>query len=124
MAKAMDWPDADKFAERLEKALPPQFRDMSSLSPEEQQQMQQAMQEQAQQAQLAQMAQQIDMRKAGAEATEAEADAQKAQFEVMNEQLQLAAQSGQLNAAISQVVQMEVARTLQRVAQQGQAPIF
>lgn len=124
LAKAMDWPDADKFAERLEKALPPQFKDMSNLSPEEQAQMQQAMQQQAQQAQLAAMAQQIDMRKAGAEATEAEADAQKAQFEVMNEQLQLAAQSGQLNAAISQIVQMEVARTLQRVMQQGQAPIF
>lgn len=127
IAKSMDWPDADRFADRLKKALPPQMRDMEDLSPEEQQQMQAAMQEQQQAAQMQQAAQQLEMRKAGAEATEAEADAQKAQFEVMNEQLELAAKNGQLNDAISQIVQQEVARALSMVAaqqQQGQGPIF
>ncbi|MFV1689967.1 portal protein [Phaeobacter sp. JH20_21] len=127
IANAMDWPNADQFAERLKKGLPPQFRDPEDMSPEEQQQMQAAMQQQAQQAQAQQAAMQIEMRKAGAEAVEAEADAQKAQFEVMNEQLELAAKNGQLNAAVSQLVQAEVARALSMMTaqqQQGPAPIF
>ncbi|MEX5513564.1 portal protein [Pseudophaeobacter sp. 1A09344] len=127
IAKSMDWPDAEKFSERLKMALPPQFRDPDDMSPEEQQQMQQAMQQQAMQAQMQQAAQQTEMRKADAEAVEAEADAQKAQFEVMNEQLDLAAKNGQLNAAVSQLVQQEVARALSIMAaqqQQGRGPIF
>lgn len=115
IAKAQDWPDADQFAERLKKALPPNFQDAEDLSPEEQQAAMQAQQQQQVQAQMQAAAQQIDMRKADAEATEAEADAQKAQFEVMNEQLELAAKSGQLDAAIGQIVQQEVARALQSV---------
>lgn len=127
IAKSMDWPDAEKFSERLKMALPPQFRDPDDMSPEEQQQMQQAMQQQAMQAQMQQAAQQTEMRKADAEAVEAEADAQKAQFEVMNEQLDLAAKNGQLNAAVSKLVQQEVARALSMMAaqqQQGRGPIF
>lgn len=127
IAKSMDWPDAEKFSERLKMALPPQFRDPDDMSPEEQQQMQQAMRQQAQQARMQQAAQQTEMRKADAEAVEAEADAQKAQFEVMNEQLDLAAKNGQLNAAVSQLVQQEVARALSMMAaqqQQGRGPIF
>jgi hypothetical protein len=127
IAKSMDWPDAEKFSERLKMALPPQFRDPDDMSPEEQQQMQQAMQQQAMQAQMQQAAQQTEMRKADAEAVEAEADAQKAQFEVMNEQLDLAAKNGQLNAAVSQLVQQEVARALSMISaqqQQGRGPIF
>jgi transcription antitermination factor NusA-like protein len=76
---------------------------------------------------MQQAAQQTEMRKADAEAVEAEADAQKAQFEVMNEQLDLAAKNGQLNAAVSQLVQQEVARALSMISaqqQQGRGPIF
>jgi len=124
IADAMDWPNADKFADRLKKALPPNMRDMEDLEPQEQQQMQAAMAQQQQQEQLQAQAQQIEFRKANAEATEAEADAEKAQFEVMNEQLELAAKSGQLNAAIGQIVQTEVARALQGLMQQGRPPII
>ena len=131
VAKAMDWPDADQFAERLKKTLPPGMIDQDDLSPEEQQAQMQAQQQQmqAQQAQMqaqqeAQAAQQaafqIEMRKATAEATEAEADATKAGLEVMDTQLELAAKSGQLNDAVALLIQQEVARALQSVM--GQQP--
>lgn len=124
IAKAQDWPDADKFAERLKRTLPPQLRDPEDMTPEEQQAAALAQQEQQKAVQIQEAAQQIEFRKADAEATEAEADAQKAKFEVMNEQLELAAKNGQLNAAVSQIVQAEVARALQGLLQQGQRPLF
>jgi hypothetical protein len=124
IAKAQDWPDADKFADRLKKTLPPQLRDPEEMTPEEQQAAQQAQAQQAQMAQIQQAAQQIEFRKADAEATEAEADAEKAKVEVMNEQMELAVKSGQVNAAIGQIVQAEVARALQGLLQQGQRPNF
>lgn len=124
IAGAMDWPDAERFAERLKKMLPPNLRDPEDMSPEEQAQAQAAMAEQQQAAQVQQVAQRIEMRKANAEATEAEADAEKARFEVMNEQLELAAKSGELNAVIGQIVQAEVTRALQGLMQQGQGPSY
>jgi hypothetical protein len=112
IAKAMDWPDAERIADRLAKTLPPGVRDMDSLSPEEQQAMQAQMQEQQQMAQIQQMAQQIDMRKAAAETEEAEADAQKAMFEVEEQRLQVLEKSGALNAMVQQEVQRQVAQLL------------
>ena len=122
VAKNMDWPGADDFAERLKKALPPQFRDSEDMTPEEQQQMQAQQQEQQQAQQMQQAMQQAQIQKTMAEAEEAGHDAKKAGFEVMNEQLELAAKSGHLNAAISQIVQVEVARALQG-AMAAQAPM-
>ncbi|WP_306127931.1 portal protein [Roseovarius sp. MMSF_3350] len=124
IAKNMDWPGADEFADRLKKMLPPGIRDMDDLSPEEQQQMQAAMQQQQQAAQIEQAKVMAEIEKGQAEAKEAGFDAQKAQFEVMNEQLELAAKNGQLNAAIGQIVQQEVARALQGAMQQGPRPTF
>lgn len=116
IAKAMDWPDAERIAERLAKTLPPGVRDADDMSPEEQQAMQQAqqqaMQEQAVQAQMMQAAQQIEMRKAMAETTEAEADAEKARFEAAQKQIELMMQSGQMQAAIQQAVQQQVVQVL------------
>lgn len=124
IADAMDWPNADKFAERLKKVLPPNMRDVEDLDEQEQAQMQSAMQQQQQAEQLQNIANEIEMRKASAEAVEAEADAEKAQFEVMNEQLELAAKSGELNAAIGQIVQQEVARALSGLMQRGAGSII
>lgn len=124
IAKSMDWPDADRFAERLKKALPPQFRDMEDLPPEEQAKLKAAAAEQERIAKLQEVAQQTELRKADAEATEAEADAQKAQTEAATASLELALQSGQLDEAIGQLVQQQVARALQGLTQQGQGPIF
>lgn len=71
IAEAMDWPDADKLAERLKAVLPPGVAGQEA-DPQAQQQMQQQMQ-------MQQAAQQVEMRKAQAEAMEAEAQAQEAQ---------------------------------------------
>ena len=120
IAKSQDWPDADKFAERLEKMLPPQVKDMENLSPEEQQQAMQAQQQAAMAQAMQQQAGQIEMQKSAAEAEEAVADAQKAKFEAQEQGLELAMKSGQLNAVIQNIVQEQVARALQSVfAQRG-----
>jgi hypothetical protein len=88
IAKAMDWPDADKLAERLKKMLPPGVAEEEQPNPQQMQamQQQQAMQEEAQQlarrkamAELAKA--EADAKKAMSEAKEAEADAFKAQAE-------------------------------------------
>lgn len=116
IVKSMDWPGADNIAERLKQGLPPQMRDPEDMTPEEQAQMQQAMQQQAQQEQMMQMGQQAEIRKTVAEASEAEADAEKARFDAMEKQLSIMAQSGQLDAAISQIVNREVTRALMGAA--------
>lgn len=114
VAKSQDWPDADRIAERLRKALPPGMAEPDEdPSPEEQQAMMQAQQAAMQQQQVQQAAMQIDMRKAEAEATEAEADAAKAQAEAQLKQLELAQTSGQLDALINQRVQIAVQATRQ-----------
>lgn len=135
VAKAQDWPDADKFADRLRKTLPPGVIDIDDMDPEQQQQVQ-AAQQQAQQmeqiqqelamtnAQLELAEKQERIRKLQAEAakTAAEtdetlADTQKTQMETADLQFELAAKSGQLNA----VIQDAVARALMGVmAQQAQ----
>lgn len=115
VAKSMDWPDADKFADRLKKTLPPGVRDLEDMSLEERQTAQQGMAQQAQQAQFAQAMQQTEATKAQAEAIEAQADAEKARLEAQEQGLELAMKSGQLNAAIGQLIQQEVARALQGV---------
>lgn len=124
VAGAMDWPDADRFAERLKKTLPPQMRDPEDMEPEEQQQMQAAMQEQQKQAKMQEILAEIAMRKSSAEAVEAEADADKAQYEVMNEQMELAAKNGHLGEVVQMLVHQELARALQGQPQPGQAPTF
>ena len=109
VAKAMEWPDADQIAKRLQMGLPPEMRTDEDITPEQQQQMAQQQQQQQQQQQMAQMAQQIAMKTAMAEGTEAEADAQKAQFEAEEKRLDVLAQSGALNAAVQAEVQRQVA---------------
>lgn len=64
IARNMDWPGADDFADRLQKALPPQLQDISQLSPEEQQK---AIQEQQAQQAAQQRQQQIAEAQAMAE---------------------------------------------------------
>lgn len=100
IVKAMDWPDADKLAERLEKTLPPGMIDQSD-DPQAQQQMmaqqQQAMQAQQQEQQFAQAMKEMEMRKHQAEAVEAEAQAQEAQFKAQEAQAKML--TAQRNAA-------------------------
>ncbi len=112
VAKAMDWPDAEKIADRLAKALPPGMRDQSADTPEEQQAQAMQVQQAQAQAQLQQQAQMIELQKASAETREAEADADKAALEVQEQQLELLVRSGQLEATIAAIVQQQVAQAL------------
>lgn len=113
VAKSQDWPDNDVFAARLRKVLPPGVIDVKDL-PEDQQAA--AMQDQMQAQQMQQAQAQIEMAKAQAEirkmtadAAESEADAKKAAAEAAQKQFELMIQSGQMQAAIQQIV----AQTLQ-----------
>lgn len=74
VAKNMDWPGADEFAERFKKGLPPQFQPETD-DPEEQQARQQAQQQ-------AQEVEQVNKRGILAEIGIKEATAQKTQAEV------------------------------------------
>lgn len=82
IAKSMDWDGADEIAERLQKMLPPGIADPKNLSPEEQQaymqQQQQAMQKQMEQEQIQKQAaiEEINLKRANAAKTMAEADFQ------------------------------------------------
>lgn len=118
VAKAMDWPDADRIAERLTKTLPPNMRDNEELTPEEQQQMQAQAAQAAQQQQMMQMGQQIEMKKAMAEGQEAEADARKAQFEAEDQRLELLMKSGAMQAAVQQEVQRQIVQMVTQSAPQ------
>ncbi|MGB0855383.1 MAG: portal protein, partial [Pikeienuella sp.] len=114
IAKNMDWPQADEFAERLKKLLPPGIAEEEDGEQDPQVVMLQQQLQQAMQA-MEQMQQDPAYRKAQAEANEAESDAEKARFETIDKQLETMAQTGQLDAAIGQLVQQEVARALQSV---------
>lgn len=136
VAKAQDWPDADRFADRLRKIIPPGVIDIEDMEPEEQQQVQQQAQQAQQmeqmQMQMQQMRAQLEMAeleakaqkytadaaKTMAETDETLADTQKTQMETADLQFELAAKSGQLNA----VIQDAVARALMGVMAQQTPP--
>lgn len=118
IAKNMDWPGADQFAERLRKMLPPGLddRDVSEMSPEEQEayalQMQQAQQQQMlqQQAMMLEMADKqsvIDERIAKIEKLTAET--QETRIDATIRATELAAQNG----LIDQMAAAQTIATLQ-----------
>lgn len=101
IAANMDFPGAEELAERLRKMLPPGMVENEDADPREVA-MQQAQAQQ--QMQMQQARQQAEIRKEIAEAEEAEAQAKEAGLDVAQKQLELAAQSGQLDAVIQQAV--------------------
>lgn len=143
VAKSQDWPDADKFSDRLRKTLPPGFIDPDDMSDEERQQYEQQQQVLAQKQQQQEQMEQEAMRaqlmeqmgkgrkamaeaekagaetqKVGAEVMETRADTQKTVIETAGMQLELAAQTGQLDALIQQAVRQAVMGVM--AAQQAQ----
>lgn len=102
VAGAQDWPDADRIAERLRKALPPGVADQEEEPTEDQiMQQQQAAQEQEAQLHAQAQMQEIAMQEAAAKAAKAEADAAKAAAEAEMKQLELAIMRGQVSGAIA-----------------------
>lgn len=86
IASAQDWPMADAFAERLKKALPPQFQedDPEDMTPEQQQAKQQAMQAAQEQQQMQEQAGKLALAKGDAEVGLLHAQVEKTKAEADN----------------------------------------
>ena len=113
IAKNMDWPGADQFAERLKALLPPGVLKPDEMSPEEQQQMQGQMQ--AQQQQMAMQEQMMQMQMAAAQAEievkMMEAEAKKAEVQFKMAELSRPGENEGLKAAIeAQKIRIEEAK--------------
>lgn len=108
IAKNMDWPGAEEFAERFRKSLPPELQPKKDEPDEEDMAREQAAREAAM---LRAKGQDLELRKGEAEAVEAEAKAEKAQFEAFQEQLTFMIQSGSMDDLIQSAVKEVLART-------------
>ena len=123
IAKNMDWPGADQFAERLKTMLPPGVINPEDMTPDQQQQLQAQMQSQQQAQDMQARAAVAALQKQMAEASEAASDAEKAQLEVVEKQIELALQSGQINAAIEQAVARALQGAMVPTGMMGQTPL-
>jgi hypothetical protein len=104
VATAQDWPDADRFAERLRKVLPPGVLSPEDMTDEERQAAAQAQAARQEQQAVEGAMVQAKVQGESARAQKAGADAQKAALEVQARQMELAIQSGMLDRAIQQAV--------------------
>lgn len=124
IAKNMDWPGAEEIADRLRKALPPGMAesDEDEMTPEAMQRAQMA-QRQAQiqmQQQALEMAKlQAEVAKLQADATGKGADTQKTRTETAQLAFEMAAQSGQLEQVVRQLVAAEISAL---ISQNSTAP--
>ncbi len=90
IARSQDWPGADKFADRLAKAVPPQFQDEEDGQPQIPPQVQQQVQQMRQQLQQAgQMMQQLQAELEKAESDGLDAQTKKAEIEIKENELVL-----------------------------------
>lgn len=101
IAKSQDWPDSDRFAERLKKLLPDGVEDKEEdLTPEQQAQMQQQQEQQRQEQQrqmdVMQSMEAMKVRETEAKTVKAEADALKAQHEAEEAMINLRIKKGEL----------------------------
>jgi hypothetical protein len=122
VAKNMDWPGADEFAERFKKMLPPQVQPETD-DPEEQQQRQQAAEQQAKQAAKAEAMADAEIGVKQGQAAKSQADAQKAAAEAAQTQLETMMASGQIQGMVQQLVQAQVQQALQQIMSQQPAPM-
>ena len=111
IAKNMDWPGADQFAERFKKMLPPQIQPETD-DPEEQAQRQQAAQQAAEVAEMQKRGAMADIAEKEAKAAESQADAQKAAAEAAQVQMETMLQSGQVQQMVQAAVEAQVAQIL------------
>lgn len=103
VAKAQEWPQADRIAERLKRGLPPGVLDedeQGDMTPEKAAQMQAQAQQAQQQAAMQAQAQHAEIQKAIAEAREAAADAAKAEAEAQKAQIELQATMAHMRAGL------------------------
>jgi hypothetical protein len=101
IAKMQDWPESDRVAERLRKALPPGLaEEEEQQSPEAMQAAQMAQQQQAQAMQQQQAAMQMEMAKAEAEIRKAQAEAKEAEADAIKAQVEAQLAVAQMNVGI------------------------
>lgn len=98
LAKAQDWPEAERIAERLRKMIPPNLLEGENGAPQPQQQPPNPMADQAAQMQMAQM--EAKTRQEMAKAVEAEADAQKAIAEAVKARTEVQGNAMDVIAAV------------------------
>jgi hypothetical protein len=104
IAEAMDWPDSEKLAERLKRALPPEIVGQKEPeTPEEAQAMQQAQAAQQRQMQEQQVAQELAKRRTMADLAKAEADAKKAMAEVREAEADAVKADAEARMAVARV---------------------
>ena len=134
VAKNMDWPGADQFAERFQKMLPPQIQPDTD-DPEELQKRQQALQQAAQAAQIqrrgivAEIAEKegkaaktmADAQKTAAETANVASDTRLTDVETAQKQLELMLQSGALQGLVQQMVAQQIAAMTEEAARGVQA---
>jgi hypothetical protein len=130
IAKNMDWPQADQFAERLKALLPPGIVPAEEMTPEQQQQMQGQMQAQQQQMafQEQMMQAELAMKQTEAEVKRAEVQikAQEAQGKQVEAQTraQLDAQKIQLDKMKLELEAMKIAAERERLGLDAQRMNF
>lgn len=101
IAKMQDWPESDRVAERLRKALPPGMaEDDDEQSPEAMQAAQMAQQQQAQQMQEQQQAAAVAQSMAQAQVAEAQAKARKAVADADKAEVEAQLAVAQMNAGM------------------------
>ena len=119
VAKNMDWPGADEFAERFKKMLPPQLAEEmedETDDPEELQKRQAKQQAAQAQQQLQQRGIDAEIGQKEAQTLKAQADARKADADAIQTQMETMMQSGQLQQMIGQLVAAQVQQALQSIA--------
>ena len=109
IAKNMDWPGADQFAERLKALLPPGVIKPEDMSPEEQQAAQQAQAAQAQMMQMQQAVMQAEMQIKMMEAEAKKAEIQIKMAEAMKPEGQYDAAKIELDAQRVRIEEAKVA---------------
>ncbi len=118
IAKNMDWPGADQFAERLRKMLPPGMddRDVSEMTPEEQEAYQVEMQQAQQMQQMQQQAAMLEMADKQSVIDERLAKIEKMAAETQETKIDAAINATELaarNGMIDQIAAQQTIATLQ-----------
>jgi hypothetical protein len=108
IAKNMDWPGADQFAERLKSLLPPGVIKPEDMTPEEQQAQAQAMQAQQMQMQMQQQAMQAELQLKMMEAEAKRAEIQIKMAEASKPEGQYEGQKLQLEAMRIEIERMKL----------------
>ena len=112
IAKNMDWPGADEFAERFKKQLPPNLAPETD-DPEEQQARQMAAQQAQEQDAIQKRGIAAEIAEKEGKAAKMQAETLKTEAETVQTQIENMMQSGAISQMVEQAVQAQLAALLQ-----------